>query len=718
MLRRLRLWSDCLKHGGGRGGRRHRGRFAAAVATLESRVLLAITIELRYELDSNNFFDTQAKKDLLQLAANNIASRLNDSLSAIQPSDTNHWSAQFFNPATGALQSMPDLVVAANTLVIYVGGRALNGNERGFGGPGGYSWSGTTNWGSTVEGRGQAGTLALIPTDTSPWGGAITFDTRANWFFGSTTTGLRSNQTDFLSVAEHEIGHVLGIGDNPTGGPPTAWSRLVANGAFHGPNAMATEGNTPVPLDPSGAHWATGTSSAGQEAAMTPVLTDGTRKLFTPLDFAGLADIGWMVQATGTITFSAGAYRVSEGAGAAEITIKRSDATDFAIVQFDTFGGTATPGQDYYPFSVRLVFGPGESSKTLRLLTINDSRPEANKTVNLSLHDPVNTGLGPITQAVLTIVDDDRPNNGSSDFDGDGTTDLTVFRPSQARWLGNLSGGGTLNALLGEPNLVDIPAPGDYDGDGKTDLVVFRPSTAQWLGHLSSGGILNTFCGYPNYVDIPAPGDFDGDGKTDIAVYRPSQGLWTVRLSSGGVQMILQGEPNLVDIPAPGDYDGDGKTDFAVFRPSQGLWIARLSGGGVMIAPFGELNLFDIPVPGDYDGDGRTDLAVFRPSQGRWLARLSSGGLMNLQYGALGLQDVPTQASVGSLIALGLLRPGGSASFASASSFAIGSQAAAGSRDLSVPVPAEPVAQGLAFGSLDRFGRPRPSVVAKRYRLE
>jgi hypothetical protein len=32
----------------------------------------------------------------------------------------------------------------------------------------------------------------------------------------------------------------------------------------------------------------------------------------------------------------------------------------------------------------------------------------------------------------------------------------------------------------------DTAVPGDYDGDGKTDMAVFRPSTGMWFALLSS----------------------------------------------------------------------------------------------------------------------------------------------------------------------------------------------------------------------------------------
>ena len=53
--------------------------------SLEGRSLLAVTFQIDYSLDTNNFFNTQAKRDLLQTAANTIGQRLSDDLSAIIP---------------------------------------------------------------------------------------------------------------------------------------------------------------------------------------------------------------------------------------------------------------------------------------------------------------------------------------------------------------------------------------------------------------------------------------------------------------------------------------------------------------------------------------------------------------------------------------------------------------------------------------------------------
>ena len=79
-----------------------------------------------------------------------------------------------------------------------------------------------------------------------------------------------------------------------------------------------------------------------------------------------------------------------------------------------------------------------------------------------------------------------------------------------------------------------MPAPGDYDGDGKTDLCVFRPASGTWfvLETHAAFATWNWF-GWGTNGDTLVPADFDGDGKTDAAVYRAATGQWFVRPSSG-----------------------------------------------------------------------------------------------------------------------------------------------------------------------------------------
>ncbi len=188
-----------------------------------------------------------------------------------------------------------------------------------------------------------------------------------------------------------------------------------------------------------------------------------------------------------------------------------------------------------------------------------------------------------------------------ADFDGDGRTDVSVFRPSTSIWYIHGSTGADTTTAFGTTS--DIPVPADYDGNLTTDIAVFRPSTGTWIVR---GGISANF---GTSGDIPVPGDYDGNGTAEFAVFRPSTGTWYVR---GGTTVVFG---TTGDIPVPGDYDGNGTTDIAVYRPSTGTWYVQ---GGISVG-FGTNG--DIPVPGDYDGNGTTDIAVFRPSTGTWYVR-------------------------------------------------------------------------------------------------
>lgn len=228
---------------------------------------------------------------------------------------------------------------------------------------------------------------------------------------------------------------------------------------------------------------------------------------------------------------------------------------------------------------------------------------------------------------------DQSSSKTSFDFDKDGKSDISVFRPSNGVWYIANSGGGYNIFQFGQNG--DLPISGDFDGDGKADATVFRGGN--WYRLKSATG---TFDGvsFGLATDIPAVADFDGDGKTDVAVFRPSNGSWYVLNSSNGsfwgVQFGASG-----DVPMSGDYDGDGKADINVFRPSNGVWY-RLNSrdGSFFAAQFGAFG--DKAVSGDFDGDGKNDLAVFRNSNGAWyIMNSSNGSLSASSFGTSG--DLP-----------------------------------------------------------------------------
>ena len=91
---------------------------------------------------------------------------------------------------------------------------------------------------------------------------------------------------------------------------------------------------------------------------------------------------------------------VPEGAGVARFTVtldralSRRTSTSFA-----TANGTAAAGEDYLASHGELTFEPGETSKTIEIALVNDSKYEENETFTFRLAN------GP--EATATIVNDD-----------------------------------------------------------------------------------------------------------------------------------------------------------------------------------------------------------------------------------------------------------------------------------------------------------------------
>jgi hypothetical protein len=220
------------------------------------------------------------------------------------------------------------------------------------------------------------------------------------------------------------------------------------------------------------------------------------------------------------------------------------------------------------------------------------------------------------------------------DFDGDGKSDLGIFRPSVGEWwLNRSSNGSTIAFGFGVSS--DVIVPGDYTGDGKTDVAIWRPATGEWFVLRSED---SSFFSFPFGAsgDVPAPADFDGDGKTDPATFRPTTGTWFISRSTGGVTIAGFGSNG--DRPVAADYDGDGKADLAIFRPSVGEWWINRSTAGTIAMQFGQGS--DKSVPGDFTGDGKVDVAFWRPSTGEWFVlRSEDSSYFSFPFGVNG--DLP-----------------------------------------------------------------------------
>ena len=229
-------------------------------------------IEFDYRFDSTGFFDNAART-ALEATADIWESFIRDEFTNVPA------GIEFTvdNPTTGT-EELVVLNAEIDDLLIFVGARSLSGTTLGFAGPDGFDASGTI-----LSNR-------ISGSDFEPWAGGLTFNSEANWFFDSTpdTDGdIPVGQSDFISTALHEIGHILGIGT------ADIFRNIGAGAAFNGVNALTVNGGSPIPLTSDLEHVQEGFFN--DTVLMDPFSLVGTRTLPSQVDLALLADIGYEI---------------------------------------------------------------------------------------------------------------------------------------------------------------------------------------------------------------------------------------------------------------------------------------------------------------------------------------------------------------------------------------------------------------------------------------
>ena len=93
-----------------------------------------------------------------------------------------------------------------------------------------------------------------------------------------------------------------------------------------------------------------------------------------------------------------------------EVTLDARNDCSTVTVDWATADGTATAGEDYTVASGTLTFGPGETTKTVRIAVLDDTNVESGETLTLRLSNPSGDPSGVSiddTEATGTITDDD-----------------------------------------------------------------------------------------------------------------------------------------------------------------------------------------------------------------------------------------------------------------------------------------------------------------------
>lgn len=154
-------------------------------------------------------------------------------------------------------------------VLVFVGSSALADKVGGVAGPAGTPEGPIDDARRRLQDR-------LYADHFEPFVGSLTFSTVPSWFVDGTPDtqdDVPAGQADLLSVATHELGHVLGFGTAPH------FLRIADGGA--------------LPLSADQYHFLDTTLSDGRRPCMSVSPAKGQRSIPTTLDLGVFADLGY-----------------------------------------------------------------------------------------------------------------------------------------------------------------------------------------------------------------------------------------------------------------------------------------------------------------------------------------------------------------------------------------------------------------------------------------
>jgi hypothetical protein len=194
--------------------------------------------------------------------------------------------------------------------------------------------------------------------------------------------------------------------DVGTSFPESAGRRFAALVESVGPTPVNLVVERPMYMSPSSAMWTAGTNAAG-----------------TPLD-TGVTPAGSVLP---VVTLSSAGARASElGPRAASVVAFRSSAAGALSVPIALLGSASR--DDIEPIVRTIVFAPGQTTATITVTPIDDSEPESDETVVVSIASGAGYLLGSST-SVVVVRSSRRPSRTvTTAVDGSVITSISAGR--------------------------------------------------------------------------------------------------------------------------------------------------------------------------------------------------------------------------------------------------------------------------------------------------
>lgn len=174
------------------------------------------------------------------------------------------------------------------------------------------------------------------------------------------------------------------------------------------------------------------------------------------------------------------------------------------------------------------------------------------------------------------------------DWNGDGRDDIGVQRTTSFSQFfldlnqdDRFTSGVDLRVFMGAPG--DVGLSGDWDGNGTDELGLFRPSQNKFFLDVDNSGSIT---GADSIIvmgaigDLPLAGDWDGDGTDEVGLFRPATNVFYLDLNGDGAitaadAKFAMGDSG--DLPLIGDWNGDGIDHVGLFRPSNNRYILDIN---------------------------------------------------------------------------------------------------------------------------------------------